>query len=298
MAHYQQALEIQPDYAEAHFNLGNVLIARGQLDEAIAHYRKAVGIKPDYADAYNNLGIALANRGQLDEAMAHYQQALEIEPTSPHAHYGNLVTRVGSGGQGDEAIAQFIGRGLLEIRPNYPREPINNLGLCLWLSLGRFDEAMAHYRKVPGRSAPTSPRPTTTWARLPASAIRATRRRMAPRGQSSMPQRADQLKWRRAAGRPKHAGRCLRRSGAFSPKPWRRPSAKALELAIDKTTTLWWRFYGLGSAFVRSRKALSSNAPGSHTPSSKTLTHFALCGARFASMAQGAWSTDYRVGSR
>ena len=81
IAHYQKALKIKPDYAEAHNNLGNALAGRGQVDEAIAHYQKALELKPDYAEAHNNLGTALAGRGQIDEAIAHYQKALESSPT-------------------------------------------------------------------------------------------------------------------------------------------------------------------------------------------------------------------------
>ena len=52
----KKALEIKPDYAEAHDNLGMALAGRGQVDEAIAHYQKALEIKPDYVEAHNNLG--------------------------------------------------------------------------------------------------------------------------------------------------------------------------------------------------------------------------------------------------
>ena len=37
---YEQALKIQPDYAEAHNNLGNALKKYGQLDEAVNCYEK------------------------------------------------------------------------------------------------------------------------------------------------------------------------------------------------------------------------------------------------------------------
>jgi tetratricopeptide (TPR) repeat protein len=42
MAHYQRALEIRPDYAEAHYNLGIALAARGRTNQALEHYRKAL----------------------------------------------------------------------------------------------------------------------------------------------------------------------------------------------------------------------------------------------------------------
>ena len=178
IAHYRKALEIKPDYAEAHNNLGNALAGRGQVDEAIAHYRKALKIKPDYAEAHNNLGIALAGRGQVDEAIAQYRKALEIKPDYAEAH-NNLGSpwpaadrstrrspitarpwksspttprptttsaRLAGRGEVDEAIAHF--RKALEIKPDYA-EAHYNLGLVL-AGRGQVDEAMDHYRKALG----------------------------------------------------------------------------------------------------------------------------------------------------
>ena len=64
ITHYQKALQIKPDYAEAHYNLGNALLQKGSVDEAIAHYQKALQINPGYAEAHNNLGNALSPKGQ------------------------------------------------------------------------------------------------------------------------------------------------------------------------------------------------------------------------------------------
>ena len=127
IAHYRKALEIKPDNAEAHDNLGIALAGRGQVDEAIAHYRKALEIKPDFAEAHNNLGIALAGRGQLDEAIAQYRKALEIKPDFAEAHH-NLGAALAGRGQLDEAIAHY--RKALEIKPDYA-EAHNNLGIAL-----------------------------------------------------------------------------------------------------------------------------------------------------------------------
>ena len=112
---FQKAIEIKPDYAEAHNNLGNALAGRGQVDEAIAHYQKALEIKPDYAEAHNNLGNALAGRGQIDEAIAQYQKAMEIKPDYAEAH-NNLGSALAVRGQIDEAIAHY--QKALEIKPD------------------------------------------------------------------------------------------------------------------------------------------------------------------------------------
>ena len=94
IAQYQQAVEINPDFAEAHNSLGIVFAGLGKIDEAIAHFGRALEIKPDFAEAHNSLGNLLAGRGQLDEAIAHYRKALEIDPGNVDAH-NNLGSGAG-----------------------------------------------------------------------------------------------------------------------------------------------------------------------------------------------------------
>jgi tetratricopeptide (TPR) repeat protein len=62
IGHYEQALRIQPDYAEAHNNLGVALLQLGRSQEAIAHFEQALRIKPDFAEAKTNLATARATQ--------------------------------------------------------------------------------------------------------------------------------------------------------------------------------------------------------------------------------------------
>jgi Flp pilus assembly protein TadD len=82
IAHYQTALQIKPDYAVAHNNLGNALLKTGNVDEAITQYQQALQIKPDNAEFHINLGCALLQKGSMDEAITHFQKALQIKPDS------------------------------------------------------------------------------------------------------------------------------------------------------------------------------------------------------------------------
>ena len=70
IAHYQKALEIKPDYAEAHNNLGLALAGCGRVDEAIICFQKALEIKPDYAEARRNLDAAQASKSKKSETEA------------------------------------------------------------------------------------------------------------------------------------------------------------------------------------------------------------------------------------
>ena len=79
---YRKAIEIKPNYAEAHSNLGNILRDLGKLQEAELSTRKAIEIKPNYADAYNNLGIILIDLGNLKEARLCSKKLMSIRSWS------------------------------------------------------------------------------------------------------------------------------------------------------------------------------------------------------------------------
>ena len=86
---YNKALAIEPNYADACYNMGMALQKQGKLQEAIKAYNKALAIKPDYVDAYNNIGVALTGQGKQEEAIEAYIGALSINPDYAEA-YNNI----------------------------------------------------------------------------------------------------------------------------------------------------------------------------------------------------------------
>ena len=87
--HFRQALEFRPRNADVYVNLGGALLRQGQLQEGIAHFRQALAINPKDAVAHNNLGYALRQQGRLAEAAEHFREALRLQPDYPEAR-GNL----------------------------------------------------------------------------------------------------------------------------------------------------------------------------------------------------------------
>jgi tetratricopeptide (TPR) repeat protein len=78
---YQAALRIYPNYAEAHNNLGAILLQSGQTMEAVGEYQAAVRLDPDYPDAHSNLGGALSRLpGRLSEGAAELETAVRLDP--------------------------------------------------------------------------------------------------------------------------------------------------------------------------------------------------------------------------
>ena len=75
----QKSVQLDPEDAEAYYNLGIVMQELGRLDEAEAIYKKAITLKPDHK-AHNNLGIVMQELGRLDEAEASYKKAVTLKP--------------------------------------------------------------------------------------------------------------------------------------------------------------------------------------------------------------------------
>jgi tetratricopeptide (TPR) repeat protein len=143
IARWRKALELSPDDAKAHTNLGVLLADTGKLDEALAHYRKAVEAEPDYPLGYTNLGVVLARGGKSSEAIPYFEKALELSPRDADAH-SNLGAALAELGRLDEAIAHC--RTALEIRPDHS-EAHGNLAMAL-ARAGKLDEAIPHFEKA------------------------------------------------------------------------------------------------------------------------------------------------------
>lgn len=78
-------MELKPNDATAHCNLGSLLAGQGQFDEALAEFQQALSIDPYNGTTHCNLGNLLASRGQFEDALAHYRRAVKIQPAFPMA---------------------------------------------------------------------------------------------------------------------------------------------------------------------------------------------------------------------
>lgn len=84
---YQRLLQLDPDHADAHVNLGRLLHEDGAPAAAEKHYRRALEIDPGHETAAFNLGVALEDLGRFRDAIEAYQHALEIDPQNADAHF-------------------------------------------------------------------------------------------------------------------------------------------------------------------------------------------------------------------
>ena len=113
---YNMALELEPKVAQIHSNLGNALRHLGRLPEAIQEYKTALELGPELAGVHNNLGNAYKQGGRTVEAIKEYKKAIELQSdlAQPHFNLGDIYQKQGS----FKKAAQYYRRAL-EIRPDY-----------------------------------------------------------------------------------------------------------------------------------------------------------------------------------
>ena len=87
IATYEKVLELDPDHAAAHINLGTLYYNRQEYALAEKHYRRAIEVDARYALAYFDLGNVLDETGRVAEAIQTYNAALQLAPTYADAHY-------------------------------------------------------------------------------------------------------------------------------------------------------------------------------------------------------------------
>ena len=145
MGCYAKALEIKPDWEEVHANLGSIYAKEQQWKQAINYYQKAIAINPKFAGAYRNLARVWREVGQPSEAAKCTYLAMILEPDKSSApEFYNMGNQLWEQGLRTEALTCY--RNAIRLKPNY-LEAYQKLADTL-ASLGEWQESSNYYRKV------------------------------------------------------------------------------------------------------------------------------------------------------
>lgn len=120
---FEKAVQLNPDFTHAHFNLARILMQKGRDAEAMAELQRTIQIDPNHVGALNMLGTALGRQQQFAEAATCLERALRIDPNHAEAR-SNLGAAYAGQGRLREAVAQF--EAALRIDPDDP-EALENL---------------------------------------------------------------------------------------------------------------------------------------------------------------------------
>ena len=143
----RDVLELCPELAEGHFQLGSTLLRSSKPQDALKSFQRAIELKRDplFLVALGNTYMKLDNLKQAEQA---YDDALKLSPNSAKAMQGLSVVYVRQGKRGE---AEEILRRAIQVTPEDPGL-FYNLGVILSQS-GRTEEAVESFRAAIERRA-------------------------------------------------------------------------------------------------------------------------------------------------
>ena len=140
---YNQIISIDPNYSQAHNNLGVIFQNQMNHEKAKDCYEKAIAINPNYVDAYNNLGVIFKELEENQKAKSCYEKAIAINPNHAHTH-NNLAIIFKELGEYEKAKSCY--EKVIEIDPNYASAH-NNLGV-IFKELGENQKSAGYFQKA------------------------------------------------------------------------------------------------------------------------------------------------------
>ena len=98
--HLEKAVQIYPDFFQAHNLLGARYVTLGKYEEGLAEYRSALAIDPGPGETYHNLAVALFFVKRYQEAEEAARRALELLPQEVAVRYvlGRILVQQGNVG--------------------------------------------------------------------------------------------------------------------------------------------------------------------------------------------------------
>lgn len=101
--HLQKAIRIDPDFAEAHNNLGASYMQLRQYERAISEFQLSIALDSKIAETHRNLGLGLFLLRRYPEAELVLRRALELDPQRNTARYTLGRILAAEGGSSTEA---------------------------------------------------------------------------------------------------------------------------------------------------------------------------------------------------
>ncbi len=117
LEHLEKALKMQPDFAEAHCNMGVILHIQGRLTEAKVHYEKALQQDSTLVEARSGLGTLLCRTDREKAGLKYLKQVLKEDPHRVNARF-NIAVAYHKLGDFKKAIEHL--EKVRETKANYP----------------------------------------------------------------------------------------------------------------------------------------------------------------------------------
>jgi tetratricopeptide (TPR) repeat protein len=147
---FRGAVALDPDFAEAHSNLGYVLLRELEdYDGGARHIERAMALGPERPDTVLNWALVLQQRGDWDEALALYESLLGGDPAVHQARLNRGLLRLARGDfargwddyEARKALPQVRASGMQSLR-EWDGSDLTGLAIVVYSEQGLGDEIM------------------------------------------------------------------------------------------------------------------------------------------------------------
>jgi tetratricopeptide (TPR) repeat protein len=143
LAAYEQAIQVDPNYAPAYVGKGVALRNLKRYEETLQAYDQAIQLDPYDPSAYTNKGNALNDLQRYEEALIACDQAIQLNPTDPSA-YNNKGRALNGLKRYGQALLTY--ERVIQLNPNYAIAYYNK-GNAL-SDLKQFEEALEAFDRA------------------------------------------------------------------------------------------------------------------------------------------------------
>jgi len=131
--------------ARANTQLGVEYLRKGEYETSLKKLKKALDIDPDYPDAHDAIAVLYEHVGKLDLAEKHYKRGLKLNPDNAGAHnnYGRFLCSTKRYKEAEEEFLTAANNAFYAL----PELPLFNAGLCMEAQSNPA-RAEAYYQKA------------------------------------------------------------------------------------------------------------------------------------------------------
>ncbi len=116
LVYFEQATQLDPEYAEAWYQAGYCYGVLGRHADALKASRQAAKLRPDWSATYVNIGASSFSLGQFKEAVDAYRQAIRLDDNNAETQYA-LGLSLGKIDRTDEEILAY--RRTIALKPDH-----------------------------------------------------------------------------------------------------------------------------------------------------------------------------------
>lgn len=143
LPHFEQAVDLDPNYAEAWYQAGFSYGALGRFQDALKASKQAAKLRPEWPETWVNIGAANYALGDFKEAADAYRTAIRLDDDNADLQYAYGLS-LNKLNKTDEEILAY--RRAIALRPDHANS-LEKLGEA-YLKKKRWAEASATFNQV------------------------------------------------------------------------------------------------------------------------------------------------------